>query len=74
KINGGMIYNLPNDPGDQHIVKAIVDMAHGLGKKVIAGFVNDEETMQMLKNYGVDYVQGYYIGMPAETMEYRTVR
>lgn len=66
KIDGSFIRNLPNDQMDQHMVKAIVAVARGLGKETVAEFVSDEETVQILKNYGVNYAQGYYIGMPAE--------
>lgn len=67
KIDGSFICNLPNDRVDQHMVKAIVEVARGLGKETVAEFVSDEETVQILKNYGVDYAQGYYIGVPCET-------
>lgn len=66
KIDGSFICNLPNDHVDQHMVKAIVEVARGLGKETVAEFVSDEETVQILKNYGVDYAQGYYIGIPCE--------
>jgi len=40
-------------------------LAHGLGKQTIAEFVEDEETLQLLAELGVDYAQGYHIGRPA---------
>ncbi len=66
KIDGSFIRNLPNNRVDRHMVKAIVEVARGLGKETVAEFVSDEETVQILKDYGVDYAQGYYIGMPGE--------
>ncbi|MGE5674535.1 MAG: EAL domain-containing protein [Mycobacterium leprae] len=65
KIDGSFIHNLPNDPVDQHLVKGIVEVARGLGKKTMAEFVQDEATIRLLKEYGVDFAQGYYIGEPA---------
>jgi diguanylate cyclase (GGDEF)-like protein/PAS domain S-box-containing protein len=65
KIDGGFICNLPNDPADQHIVRAIVEVARGLGKQTVAEFVGCEKTVQLLTEFGVDYAQGYHIGRPA---------
>ncbi|HVC31063.1 MAG TPA: EAL domain-containing protein, partial [Steroidobacteraceae bacterium] len=64
KIDGSFIRNLPRDPVDQHLVKAIVEVAHGLKKQTIAEFVSDEETVRLLRQYGVDYAQGFHIGHP----------
>ncbi len=66
KIDGSFIRNLPRDPVDQQLVKAMVAVARGLGKKTIAEFVSDAETVTLLREYGVDYAQGFYIGANAE--------
>jgi EAL domain-containing protein (putative c-di-GMP-specific phosphodiesterase class I) len=54
---------------DQLLVKSMVEVSHRLNKKVIAEFVESEEVLDMLRGYGVDYVQGYLIGKPAAEME-----
>lgn len=64
KIDGGFIRDLPRNPVDQHLVRAMVEVAHGLGKRTIAEFVGDETTLRLLRDYGVDYAQGYFIGRP----------
>lgn len=64
KIDGMFIRNLVNEHSDQILVKSMVDIAHDLGKKVIAEYVEDEATLQLLKEYCVDYVQGYHLGKP----------
>lgn len=64
KIDGGFIIDLDNDPVDQLLVKSMIDIAHSLGKKVVAEFVERASTMSLLKEYGVDFVQGYLIGKP----------
>lgn len=69
KIDGGFIWNLPNDPADQHIVRAIAEVAHGLGKQTVAEYVGCEKTVQLLTEYGVDCVQGYHIGRPMTMSE-----
>lgn len=69
KIDGDFIRNLPRDPVDHHLVKAIAEVARGLGKETIAEFVGDEETVQLLRESGVDYAQGYHIGRPLPATE-----
>jgi len=64
KIDGHFIRNLPRDPTDQLVVRHMVEIAHSLGLLSIAEFVEDKETLEMLASFGVDCVQGYYIGRP----------
>ena len=68
KIDGGFITNLHNDPVDQLLVKSMIDISHSLGKKTVAEFVEDRETLKMLEEFGVDFVQGYLIGKPQRVM------
>ena len=69
KIDGSFIRDLPRDAVDQHLVKAIVEVARALGKETIAEFVADEETLQLIRALGVDYAQGYHVGHPGEIRE-----
>lgn len=64
KIDGTFITNLVNDEIDQVLVKSMIEIAHTLNKKTIAEFVESKEISDMLKDYGIDYLQGYYIGKP----------
>ena len=64
KIDGLFIRNLPKEHDNQLFVKAIVTVARGLHKTTIAECVEDEETLVMLKGFGVDCVQGYYLEKP----------
>ncbi|MFB6290328.1 MAG: EAL domain-containing protein, partial [Candidatus Bipolaricaulia bacterium] len=64
KIDGSFIQNLPRDSMNQDLVQSIVEVAHRLKKETIAEFVEDEETLQMVKKYGTDHAQGYHIGRP----------
>ncbi|MDX1251039.1 MAG: EAL domain-containing protein [Gammaproteobacteria bacterium] len=64
KIDGAFITNLVNDPVDQALVKSMTEVARTLGKHTVAEFVENSETLSLLKEYGVDYAQGYYIGRP----------
>lgn len=69
KIDGSFIRNLPHDRTDQHVVQAIVAVARGLEKKTIAEYVEEEEMLALLKEYGVDYAQGYHVGHPRPVSE-----
>ena len=42
----------------------MVDVARGLGKETVAEFVEDEGTLGLLRELGVDRAQGYHIGRP----------
>jgi EAL domain-containing protein (putative c-di-GMP-specific phosphodiesterase class I) len=46
----------------------VVSIAHSQGKKTIAEFVENAESLRLLKEAGVDYVQGYYISKPLESL------
>lgn len=64
KIDGDFIRDLDDDPVDQLLVKSMIDIAHSLGKKIVAEFVENQSTMDLLESYGVDYIQGYLVGKP----------
>jgi diguanylate cyclase (GGDEF)-like protein/PAS domain S-box-containing protein len=66
KIDGMFIRNLPHDIDNQVFVKAIVDVARGLNKITIAESVEDAATLDMLRRFGVNLVQGYYLELPHE--------
>ncbi|MGP6159016.1 MAG: EAL domain-containing protein [Vulcanimicrobiaceae bacterium] len=69
KIDGQFIRNLKGSAADREILKAIVQMAAALGKKTVAEFVGDEATIELLREYGVDFGQGYGIGKPMPLTE-----
>lgn len=64
KIDGEFIRNLAGSRVNQLVVQSVVDIARGLGKRTIAEFVGDAETLQLIRRYGVDYAQGYYVAKP----------
>ncbi len=64
KIDGQFIRDLPIDIDNQIFVKAIADVAQGMNKHTIAEFVEDESTLEMLRNFGIDMVQGYHLHKP----------
>jgi len=64
KIDGDFIRGVAASPMDQLVVGAVVGIARGMGKKTIAEFVTDDETVRLLEKAGVDYAQGYHVGRP----------
>ncbi len=69
KIDGEFISDLAGDRTNQLVVRAVADMARELGKRTVAEFVGDERTLTMLREYGIDYAQGYHIGRPVPLEE-----
>lgn len=65
KIDGLFIRDIIFERDNQVFVKAIVDVARGLGKTTVAEFVESGEIYEMLKVMGVDMVQGYYLDIPS---------
>ena len=59
-----------NDEDDTPIMRATIDLAHNLHKKVVAEGVENQECYDLLKNLGCDAAQGYLIArpMPADGM------
>ncbi|HEX3241327.1 MAG TPA: EAL domain-containing protein [Solirubrobacterales bacterium] len=69
KIDGAFVRDMPRSDADQLTVKAIVQIARGLGKRTIAAFVQDDDTTRMLREYGVDMAQGFHLGKPVNAAE-----
>jgi len=61
KIDGSFILDMNKHPANLAIVETIVALAKNLGMKVIAEWVEDHDTLQTLKEIGVDYAQGFLI-------------
>jgi diguanylate cyclase (GGDEF)-like protein len=64
KIDGEFIRTLADSHADQVFVRAMVELARGLGKQTIAEFVEDQPTLDLITELGVDFAQGYFIGHP----------
>ncbi|MGP4845988.1 EAL domain-containing protein [Marinobacter sp. 1Y8] len=64
KIDGEFVRGIVTDPVDEAMVRSMNDIGHVMGKKTIAEYVESEAILEKLKEIGVDYVQGYFTGMP----------
>ena len=75
KIDGTFVKNITRDPVNLAIVKATNEIGHALGIKTIAEYVEDIETLEALRQLGVDYGQGFGIArpMPLESFPIRSI-
>ncbi|ASW53141.1 GGDEF domain-containing phosphodiesterase [Plantactinospora sp. KBS50] len=64
KIDEVFVVDLCRSPADQAVVSKLVELCHTLGISVAAEYVQDEETIELLRSCGVDFVQGYQTGRP----------
>ena len=64
KIDGEFVRNLTDSVKDQAVVKSLARIATELGKQTVAEFVEDAETLELVRRYGVDFAQGFHIGVP----------
>ncbi|MES9841581.1 MAG: GGDEF domain-containing phosphodiesterase, partial [Candidatus Thiodiazotropha endolucinida] len=66
KIDGLFVRGVATDPSDRAIVHSINDIAHSLGKKTIAEYVEDAAILRFLYESGIDYVQGHFLSPPMD--------
>jgi PAS domain S-box-containing protein len=64
KIDMQFIRDLVQSEPDQQVVRSMVHIARDFGVRTIAEGVENAETLELLKRYGVDFAQGYYLGRP----------
>ncbi len=64
KVDGSFVRDLSTNPENRALVKAMTEVAHSLGKQVVAEYVESAEILAVLRELKVDYAQGFYIGRP----------
>lgn len=64
KIDGVFVKDMVTESSSFAMVNSITEVAHHMGKKVVAEYVENLETLQSLRSLGVDFGQGYAIGRP----------
>ena len=72
KIDIEFVRDLVTHPANLHVVKAIVSLARAFGLKTIAEGIEDEQTLELLRQLGVDYAQGFIFGRPGHRHQART--
>jgi len=74
KIDGSFVKDIEIDPIDLAMMQAINAIGHVMGLRTIAEYVSSEPIRQRLIELGVDYAQGYHVGMPQPLDSLMTVR
>jgi diguanylate cyclase (GGDEF)-like protein/PAS domain S-box-containing protein len=64
KIDGSFVKDMVDNPIDRAMVNSINEIGHLMGIKTVAEFVASERHVQMLREMGVDYAQGFHISRP----------
>jgi diguanylate cyclase (GGDEF)-like protein len=64
KIDKSFVLKLDSEPQDQLIVRSTIDMAHGLGLKIVAEGIENNQAWHILKGWGCETGQGFYISRP----------
>ena len=62
--DGVFVSDMLQQKSSHAMVKSITEIAHCMGKKVIAEFVENEAILSALRSLGVDFAQGYHVGRP----------
>jgi predicted signal transduction protein with EAL and GGDEF domain len=70
KIDRAFVMNLGRNPQSAAIVRAVIDLGHGLEMSIVAEGVETQEQLSFLADEGCDAVQGYFIGRPAPIGQY----
>ena len=69
KVDKGFVDHITSDAGDRAVVRAVVDIAHTLGLSVVAEGVEQEDQRAMLRDLGVDELQGYLFARPMAALD-----
>jgi len=64
KIDGSFVRHLASEAEDRALVKAVVEVSKVFGLTTVAEFVENQEILDILRELGVDYAQGYHISKP----------
>lgn len=67
KIDGAFVQNIARSSDDRAFVQTLIDLAHRLGIKTVAEWVQDEESAALLQGWGCDYIQGRLTGLASLT-------
>lgn len=73
KIDRAFIEHLSQHPGDQKVVRAIIDMAQGMGFSVVAEGVETPEQLAVLRRLNCDIVQGFLLARPMPASQFATL-
>ena len=64
KIDGSFVRGLVEDPTSQALVRSMAEVARATGKVTVAECVEDAAVLELVRQLGVDWGQGWHLGMP----------
>lgn len=70
KIDGEFVAHVDASPIDRAIVRSIAGIAQELGKKTVAEFVTTGDVLDVVRDEGIDFAQGYAVGKPVPAREF----
>lgn len=73
KLDRSLLVRLPGDTKVQVFVRSMIETFHAMGQKIVAEGVEKEEQIEILRQFGVDCVQGYYYGRPMPEDEFKDI-
>ena len=65
KIDGAFVQNIARSSDDRFFVRELIALARRIGAKIVAEWVEDRETLALLRKWGCDYVQGNFVAAPS---------
>ena len=71
KIDKSLVEYITSNEEEQRIVKAMIDLAHNLGMKIVVEGIENNEMAEMMTGFGADYLQGYYFSKPIPAYEFQ---
>ena len=70
KLDMGFVHKIGKSKKNNNILISIIELAHRLGMKVVAEGVETEEQIEFLRDYGCDFIQGFYFSKPLPQEEF----
>lgn len=70
KIDQSFVFGLIKSEDDKIIVRSTIELAHNLGLRTVAEGIEDEETLNMLRAFNCDTIQGFYLSPPLPKEEF----
>jgi polar amino acid transport system substrate-binding protein len=71
KIDKSLVDYILENKEDQRIIKAMIELGHNLGMKIVVEGIENKEMADLISSYGCDYLQGYYFGRPLPAYEFQ---
>jgi len=71
KIDKSLVDYILENEEDQRITKAMIELGHNLGMKIVVEGIESQKMADLIASYGCDYMQGYYFSKPLAAYEFQ---